>query len=333
MIKNPWSKLPIPNIRSSISALRVDSKNPWEFFWGRDIENKILLVLKNSQNSFSSRKIPKLKGLEVKNITNREVRENSLVFRLVDLAYRDIFYRLCIDIIESTNTASSEKEAFNVAINRTMRWHYLLKGGADGLLSPEEQKGLIGELLFLERQMLALFNVNEALCAWIGPEGAPKDFEIGNVCVEVKSRRIGAAPYIVINSEHQLDGLGIQSFFLNVVELNRASAESDDSFTLSAIAKRVLEQIFLSDGDLVELYENLLVSVGFNWEDDYSDYFWIEGANLFYAISDEFPRITAHQLHSGISNVKYSISIVECEPFLASEEEVRHVLGGIENGN
>src|SRR6056297_1675896 len=218
MIKNPWSKLPIPNIRSSISALRVDSKNPWEFFWGRDIENKILLVLKNSQNSFSSRKIPKLKGLEVKNITNREVRENSLVFRLVDLAYRDIFYRLCIDIIESTNTASSEKEAFNVAINRTMRWHYLLKGGADGLLSPEEQKGLIGELLFLERQMLALFNVNEALCAWIGPEGAPKDFEIGNVCVEVKSRRIGAAPYIVINSEHQLDGLGIQSFFLNVVE-------------------------------------------------------------------------------------------------------------------
>lgn len=61
-------------------------------------------------------------------------------------------------------------------------------------LSAEEQKGLIGELLVLERYLIPLFGPADATSAWVGPTGSPKDFECGRTAIEAKARR-GAAPF------------------------------------------------------------------------------------------------------------------------------------------
>ena len=51
---------------------------------------------------------------------------------------------------------------------------------------------------------------------WQGPLLAPKDFEIGRVCIEAKAHRPGASPSVVINSEHQLDDTDLKGLVLVV---------------------------------------------------------------------------------------------------------------------
>ena len=70
----------------------------------------------------------------------------------------------------------------SAALSRTWRWHHLLRGGRGTLLSPEEQKGLLGELFVLERLLLPRMDASSAVTAWRGPLGAPKDFEIAKSC-------------------------------------------------------------------------------------------------------------------------------------------------------
>ena len=80
----------------------------------------------------------------------------------------------------------------SAALSRTWRWHHLLRGGRGTLLSPEEQKGLLGELFVLERLLLPRMDASSAVTAWRGPLGAPKDFEAARVAIEAKARRGGA---------------------------------------------------------------------------------------------------------------------------------------------
>ena len=46
VIEDPWKSLAKPAAESTISALRVDSEHPWDFFWAKDAEGQCLLVLR-----------------------------------------------------------------------------------------------------------------------------------------------------------------------------------------------------------------------------------------------------------------------------------------------
>lgn len=72
----------------------------------------------------------------------------------------------------------------------------------------------------------------------------------------------------------------------------------------------------------------MLSAAGFRWEDDYSDSNWIEGTSRLYRVDDGFPRITALTIMSGVSNVKYSISLAACEPFHIEDNVLASALGG-----
>ena len=117
--------------------------------------------------------------------------KNGIHFILRNSNQRDIFQTLCLDIISAAARAESEAQAVSAALMRTWRWHHLLRGGRGSLLSPEEQKGLLGELLVLERILLPRMDAASAVTAWRGPLGAPKDFEIARVAIEAKTRRGG----------------------------------------------------------------------------------------------------------------------------------------------
>ena len=138
-------------------------------------------------------------------LTPDESDTQLLALKLLDSNQRDIFQTLCLDIISTAAQADSEAEAVSAALMRTWRWHHLLRVGRGTLLSPEEQKGLLGELFVLERLLLPRMDASSAVTAWRGPLGAPKDFEIARVAIEAKTRRGGATPSLSITSESQLD--------------------------------------------------------------------------------------------------------------------------------
>ena len=136
-------------------------------------------------------RLPQIRDIEVTLSDTDQHGTRTLGLKLRDSSLQDIFHTLCVDIVSAAARAASEPDAVNTALRRTWRWHHLLRGGRSGLLSPEEQKGLIGELLVLERFLLPLLPASVAVAAWLGPLGSPKDFEVG--CWRSRPRPVAAA--------------------------------------------------------------------------------------------------------------------------------------------
>ena len=328
---NPWKNLAPPDVADALNARRVDANNPWNFFWARGVDRRCLLILHHRRDSTPTGRLPQLKGIEISVSEGEGDSGYMLAFRLVDPSLRDIFFRLCQDIVVRAATAASESEAVEVALNRTWRWHHLLRGGRDGRLSSEEQKALIGELFVLEHILLACLSSRDAVSAWRGPLDAPKDFEIGRVSIEAKARRGAATPFVAISSEHQLDASGVDALFLHVLELDQAPTDEEQGYTVSTSATRIRDRLLPSEGGVADAYEALLMATGFRWEDDYSDSRWIEGKSRIYIVTSEFPRITPERLIPGVSYVRYSVALADCEPFLVADTVLRDALKGDKN--
>lgn len=319
MIDDPWRSLPPSTSSDSLSARRVDPDVPFSFYWALGADRKCLLLLRHSVEAAPSTRLPKIKGIEV-TIAEGEAHSTAvLVLRLQDSSQRDLFYRLCTDIVSSVRNAGCEKEAVAGTLARTWRWHHLLRGGGDQRLSPEEQKGLIGELLVL-RLLLDHLSAHDAIIAWRGPLGAPKDFEVGRVAVESKARRGAAVPHIAISSEHQLDTSGVDVLLLVVHEVDQAPADKSEGLNLTEFANQLSRRFADMDSGSIASFDMLLMSAGFRWEDDYSDAKWLVGRELLYCVRSEFPSLTPASFPAGVLNVRYSVALHACEPFLITPE-------------
>ena len=328
MGRDPWEEIDPPSIADSVAARRVDANLPWNFYWARGMDGKILLTLRHAADSAPTAQLPRLRDIEVTLSPPDGSRTQLLALRLLDSNHRDIFHTLCQDIISAATRAYSEAEAVSVALTRIWRWHHLLRGGRSSLLSPEEQKGLIGELLVLERVLLPRMDASSALSAWRGPLGAPKDFEISRVAIEAKTRRGGATPFLSINSENQLDDSGVESLFLHVVELDRAPLDKNQGITVNDVVERILDRLLSLDPRSSDIFETLLAAAGYRMEDDYTNYLWLEGATRVYQVSGSFPRITSGEIRSGVSSVRYSVSLDDCEPFATTIGALDKALSG-----
>lgn len=314
MIDDPWVNIAVPDSSNSINGRRVDAEHPQDFFWARDVEGRRLLVMDYPSGLEPSRRLPDLRDMEFVQTTTQPV--SKLIWRLTKPEHAEVFYRLCEDIVDRCREAGDTQEAIDLAVGRTWRWLHLLKGGSAGLLTPELQKGLIGELMVIERALLTLLSAADAVTAWRGPEGAPKDFEIGRLAIESKARRGGARPFISITSAWQLDTDGVDTLYLHVLEVDTCPLEDERGETLTDIALRIGRQIGRKDPAAEEQYNNLLGEAGFDPLDDYSNYPWLTGPSLCFEVKDDFPRISGSDVMPGIETVTYALSLAACEPYV-----------------
>lgn len=331
MSDDPWQGVAAPTASDSITAKRVDPNLVWDFFWGRSIDNKCLFALQHDAASSPPGKLPRLKGIDVSLSSSPGDTRRILLFKLQESAQRDIFERLCRDIVSAAASKGEQKEAVATALQRTWRWHHLLRGGVTGLLSSEEQKGLIAEMLVLEHCILPCFAPDASMSMWLGPLGAPKDFECAKVCIEAKARRAAATPFVYVTSADQLDTAGVDVLFLSVVELDQVTIGTTGAFTLTDIGQR-LQTRLSEDQAALATFENLLEAAGFRWTDDYGSSYWLQGAMRFYVVDEKFPRICASALDAGISRVTYSLSLPSCAPHEVGHEIVMQALRGTQNG-
>ena len=236
---------------------------------------------------------------------------------LLESEDRDLFYRLCLDIIDSAKHCPDEKAALSTVIRRTWRWHGLLKGGWDERLGPEGQKGLIGEMRVLELALLEVFDPADALEFWRGPEGAPKDFSIGSAAIEAKARRGSARPHIVISSEHQLEPGNLGFLFLAVTEIDEGSADDNGAWTLTQCIQRLAAMIEARDAGAAGFFESRLHQAGYNAAHDYSDRHWVVGKTRWFSVIEGFPSISSSDLVMGVRDVRYSLDLGSCTDYEA----------------
>lgn len=326
--EDPWKNILRPEQESRISSRRVDPSLRWDIYWAVDVDSRCLLVFQHTSGSSSRNRLPNIRGLEVETRVLHETDKILLIVRLKENEQREIFQRLCNDLVSVTRLAHSEEEAVERFLGRTWRWHRLLRGGGDARLSDAEQKGLIGELHFMRNHLFPTIGVRAALRSWTGPLLAPKDFEVGRVCIEVKSRRGAAKPFVSISSEHQLDRRGIDSLFLQVFEVTSSSGEEKRSNTVTEIARNVLEEVRSYDENAVEIFEERLAAVGFDWNDDYSDKRWLQGSEYLFELVEGFPSIAPGMYPAGVSGVRYSVSLPDCEQFRSSYDTLYLQLKG-----
>lgn len=322
---HPWTGLGLPDV-AHFRAKRIDANLAMNFFWALDANNAPMLLLQvNPTAATVPMELPSLNGIEVEAIESAI--DAKLVFRLLDRAHIDVFHELCLDIVAYAGNAPTEQMAINNALTRVWRWHYLLRLGHDRGLSEMAQKGLIGELLFLERYLLESLGGELAVGCWTGPTGAPKDFEIGDLCVEAKVRRGAAAPFLSISSEDQLDTSAVGRLFLCVLNVSK-SVTSDGDDCLTDIARRVLSKVEADSPSAKDSLEQRLAAAGFRWEDDYSSSRWLIGEHEFFDVVEAFPRVTRDAIPLGVSHVQYSLSLEACRPYSVEDAVVRKALTG-----
>lgn len=334
MTDDPWKDIAPPTEDNRISARRVPKtgSHAWGLYWAVDDQRHCLLILQHQSESWSSsHRLPKLRGLRVEILPNEDSIGERVVIRLTDEEQRAVFHRFCVDIVDATHPAQSEAEAVERFLVRTWRWHRLLRGGGDGRLSQEEQKGLIGELCVLERHLLPVVGPAEAVQAWVGPMDAPKDFHVGQVAVEAKTRS-PHVPAVRISSAEQLDVSGDTRLFLHVTEVSEASSEHSSSVTITDIATRVRDSIVALDIFAATHFEERLSATGFDWNDDYSDSPWMIGDESVFDVRENFPRITPEMYPAGVKDLHYTITLSRCEGFRVEMTTLAEAIAGEDDG-
>ncbi|WP_372574847.1 PD-(D/E)XK motif protein [Ruegeria jejuensis] len=305
----PWLGLAFDQAR------RVDRNGKQDFFWAVVENNAPAVVLLLAPETDQLLPLPKIRSLDVRYGTVGT--SSALLIVLREQEHIDLFATLCRDVVQAGEEASDNADALNRSLRRTLRWHHLLRGGAPGRLSVEEQRGLIGELQFLEK-LCEKLTPRAAVETWKGPEGAAKDFELHKVCVEVKARRGAARPYVQISSEDQLSDVEGSRVFLRVQEVD--AAVRPEGKTLTDHVKDVDTLFQNSDLESYQLWESALSATGFEWEHDYSDRRWSIGSVSTFSVHDGFPRI-AHPIPAGVVNLKYAVSLDACQPFVVEQSE------------
>lgn len=310
---NPWAQLKTDDAR------RVKAFSKYDFFWVKPEAGVPGLMLRLLEKPDPLPRLPKLKNLTA-NFRGVSARY-AFVITLKDLSQIDVFETLCRDVVEAGESAENIYDALSRTIQRTYRWHHLLRGGKSNGLTVEEQRGLVGELAYL-RTLASQIGPDMAIEGWTGPGGAARDFEFIKTCIEVKTKRIAAKPYVSISSAEQLADIKDCRLFLNVQ--NVASAVSPDGLTLHDHVA-MTAKLFQNSTNAFDKWEESLYSTGYDPQNDYEERRWHLFTDETYEVKEGFPRITAPLL-PGVEMVRYSIALDACSEFIAGIDPTSLIL-------
>lgn len=276
---------------------RYDGEHPLDIFLGIDDQGRKSLVVTLKANR---ERVVSSKTIAV-DFFKRNDGRNSLRFSLEDDDLRDIFYKFCEDIIESTR-GSSLSDGFSPIVRRWETWITFFQRTTLPL-SESEIIGLIGEIHFLQTVMIEKYGTDRALEAFIGIDKAHKDFEIDDTWYEVKTIHNGVRA-VKISSIEQLDADTTGK--LEVITLDQGTPGTDSNITINSIVRQFREQ--LNQTQLIDFDEKLRKA---NYIEDelYDDYNYLFIKRDEYEVAGDFPRIMSGALPTGITKATYEIDI------------------------
>jgi hypothetical protein len=319
-MNNPWKSIEAP--KSDFNVQRVSATHPLPLYWAKDVRGGYLFIADLPQESAPAKKnLPDLAGIRA--LLGKGVNCTRLAFSLTDTADWEIFLALCNDLIRASEKAESKSLAVQLILRHLSRWHEFLKRPRSQVWPDHKIKGLIGELLILERPLAARFGWDNAVSFWHGPEGSAQDFIVYDTALEVKCQTGESRPFIQISSIEQLVSQ-LPRLLLTVHTLAATEKEAEGAFTLNSLADRVRVKLSASASQPTrERFETLLFQAGYVPLEAYDDKFFRLIATRSFEVRDDFPRLMPHTIPEGIERVSYQISLESIAPF-----ETALVLGG-----
>lgn len=261
----------------------------------------------------------RFKGVEIYTLPNDHENNIELYIYLLDSELKDIFSLFIQNILEEIKMSVTESEALIKTLNVISKWKKLFDKINFKGLSLEQQKGLIGELLFLNYLLDNSKTNTKSVNAWTSSERdfQAKDFTLGSMGVEVKFTS-SKQPRIKISNEKQLDGDNLNKLFLM---LYSSEAVKDNGFSLNSLIDQTRKKI--TSEEVRSLFNAKLQLNGY-FDDDKEHYGNMYSLKKTYAfdVIHQFPKIIKTQLPLGIYDTSYSIEISAVENFIVDPEQI-----------
>lgn len=292
----------------NIIKTRIEEVNNFECFAVTNhITSSHLFSIKLSNET----RIPNLNANRFKGVAIDVLEVGShkeLLIVLLDNQLKGIFSLFIENILDEIIHCVVENDAILNIINVITRWKKLFDKINFTGLSDEGQKGLLGELLLFKQLLKEGVPFQRILKSWTGPDYDDKDYRFGSKGFEVK---LTAAknPCIKITSERQLDVGNLDNLYLILYIVEQVQ---DKGFSLVQLITEIRELIKLNHQDLSDFNDRLVI-VGYS-NDDFEFYdtkYAMRGTNT-YLVNDAFPKVTTHNVASGIYNVNYRIELSAC---------------------
>lgn len=261
----------------------------------------------------------KFRGVEIQVIPiNSE--ESYYTIILLEKELTDVFTMFMEDVIDKLAQINDVQAALSIVNQRVNYWKKLFSRASGELLSPENQRGLFGEIFFLKTLLESSSAHKKALSAWRGSEKIDQDFVIDKNAVEVKTSKSNN-PSVHIANEQQLDFNAWDNLFLGLVAVHETSGSESSLCSIISEIQKLLSYDFL----LLKDFERKITEAGIGPEmlDSYNETSYTVTSTTFFRVKDGFPVILRGNLHSSaIYNVKYEINVAACSDFEVSEDDV-----------
>ena len=287
-----------------------------------------MMILRVSTVSLAGMPIPPDSGGLVLRLSHRgdPATETDVELVLTDGQHRDIFDLLVRDLVEAAEQPDDEAVGVARLLARLSNWQQLLRRLSPRGLSPEAQLGIWGELWVLREVLAPAIGIGDAISAWRGPMGADQDFQMGAVCMEVKTSAAHGLDRIPVASERQLEVP--EDVVLVLVGLS-VDARIGHGETLCDMI-RVVRSAAAAAGCL-SMLDDRLEGGGCGAEDAHlhGEMGYSVRSSVSFLVGPGFPRLVSTDLPVGVSDVRYRISLASCRPHMMSEEGLRELLGDI----
>lgn len=287
---------------------RVSSIHPLDLYIGMDNTARWTLLLISDYQPLA---VAPSKMIMVKT-GKRADQKWTQSFSLIDDRFKDIFVLFCEDIISSSaNIADKEKAARSVG-KRYKEWREMLANSRGDLLSPEEIKGLLGEMYFLKEYLFPLYGIEIAALSWTGPKRLPQDYIINDTWYEVKTIS-SSRTEVGISSIEQLDFA--KTGELVVLKADKTSITNVNAINLNTLYKALMNEI--PSDQVREEFSNMLLRYGYYPRPEYEDaeYTFEVKEMLRYGVSLDFPCIRRGSLPQSVTEASYSLSLAAIAPY------------------
>lgn len=311
---DPWAEIVIPP-PGRYSRRRVDGARNVELYWYRDESDHtglLLLVPPSVSNEDAAQASLTSRGVTAE-VRNFDAGPRVLTIRLEESSQKELFLRLCDDLVERALSENDASAAFAVICRRLKRWQEFLSRGRKEVLSANEVRGLFAELTYMS-EALETGDVSDfaIVKGWYGPERGQHDFVIGDKAIEIKALAGSERDKVRISSEDQLAShlglLLLRIYFLADVK------ESSGSESLNEIVRRLSDRL-ANDPATSNWFVMRLAQSGYIDIPHYdTPRFRVKDVRT-YDVRDGFPRLTPLDLPAGVEDVSYHLLLAVIEPF------------------
>ena len=219
----------------------------------------------------------------------------------------DMFTMMAADVLGvlDANAGLSQEGLLQLFLRRIRAWQSFMLRSTDGVLDPEAEVGLVGELVMLGMLLDSGLSPRMAIDGWNGPMDGLQDFAFEGGSIEVKATLAKGRFPVTINSLDQLDESQLIHLFLTGVRL----ATDAHGASLPDLVDGIRTTL-QADTEALARFDFKLVHAGYldRLSASYTRKFAVTEQRVF-PVVEGFPKLCRGTVATGITEARYHLDL------------------------